>query len=96
MATTSDYLKQLQTDKNNLATKLKEKGVDASNDETFTELVPKIDNIQSGVDSLVDQMRAADIQCKYNLRNLRTYTEKDYTELEISKTQEILNKLGGI
>ena len=48
MATTSEYLTQLQTDKQTLVDNLVTKGVSASNDETFTELVPKVLDIQSG------------------------------------------------
>lgn len=50
MATTAEYLTQLQTDKATLVTNLVAKGVDATNDETFTSLVPKVANIQGGVD----------------------------------------------
>ena len=50
MATTAEYLTQLQTDKSTLVTNLVAKGVDATNDETFTSLVPKVANIQGGVD----------------------------------------------
>lgn len=46
MATTSDYLTQLQTDKQTLVTKLNEKGIEASNDETFTTLCPKVGDIK--------------------------------------------------
>ena len=48
MPTTSEYLQQLQTDKQNLVDNLVTKGVSASNDETFTSLVPKVLDIQSG------------------------------------------------
>ena len=48
MATTAEYLTQLQTDKATLVTNLVAKGVDATNDETFTTLVPKVANIQGG------------------------------------------------
>ena len=47
MATTAEYLTQLQTDKATLVTNLVAKGVDATNDETFTSLVPKVADIQS-------------------------------------------------
>lgn len=47
MATTSEYLSQLQTDKTNLVSNLVEKGVEATNNETFTELVPKVCSIKS-------------------------------------------------
>ena len=48
MPTTSEYLQQLQTDKQNLVDNLVTKGVSATNDETFTSLVPKVLDIQSG------------------------------------------------
>ena len=53
MATTSEYLQQLQTDKQNLVDNLVEKGVSATSDETFTSLVPKVLDIQSGGSDLV-------------------------------------------
>lgn len=48
MATTAEYLTQLQTDKSTLVTNLVAKGVDATNDETFTSLVPKVADISTG------------------------------------------------
>lgn len=48
MATTADYLTQLQTDKQTLVTNLVAKGVEATNDETFTTLVPKVADIETG------------------------------------------------
>ena len=45
---TNDYLNSLQNDKQNLVTKLSEKGVTVTGGETFTELIPKLDEIQSG------------------------------------------------
>ena len=50
MATTNDYLIQLQNDKATLVDNLTTMGVTASDDETFTELVPKILDIESGSD----------------------------------------------
>ena len=48
MATTAEYLTQLQTDKATLVTNLVAKGVTATNDETFTTLVPKVADISTG------------------------------------------------
>lgn len=48
MSTTSEYLQQLQTDKQNLVDNLVTKGVSATSNETFTSLVPKVLDIQSG------------------------------------------------
>lgn len=48
MATTTDYINQLKVDKTNLVNNLVTKGVDATEDETFTSLVPKVLNISGG------------------------------------------------
>ena len=48
MATTADYLTQLQADKQVLVNNLITKGVEATADETFTSLVPKVLEISSG------------------------------------------------
>lgn len=48
MATTADYLNQLQADKQALVDNLVAKGVSATSNETFTSLVPKVKDIQSG------------------------------------------------
>lgn len=48
MPTTADYLNQLIDDKADLVAILNAKGVTASDTETFTELVPKVDTIPSG------------------------------------------------
>ena len=50
MATTADYLNQLQLDKKTLVNNLVAKGVEASNDETFTTLAPKVAEISTGGD----------------------------------------------
>ncbi len=50
MATTTDYLTQLQADKQTLVTNLVAKGVEADNSETFTTLAPKVADIQTGDD----------------------------------------------
>ena len=47
--TTSDYLNQLITDKQDLVDNLTEQGIEGlTGDETFTELVPKVLDIQTG------------------------------------------------
>ena len=48
MATTADYLDKLVEQKNALADNLVTKGVDATHDETFETLVPKVLEISSG------------------------------------------------
>lgn len=46
MNETQQYIDQLNTDKSNLVTNLVNKGVSATNDETFTTLVPKVAQIE--------------------------------------------------
>lgn len=48
MATIADQLTQLQNDKQTLVNNLVAKGIEATSDETFTTLVPKINDIQTG------------------------------------------------
>jgi hypothetical protein len=48
MATISQQLTQLQIDKQTLVNNLVAKGVEATSKETFTSLVPKVADIQSG------------------------------------------------
>lgn len=50
MPTIAQQLNQLETDKHNFVVKFNEKGVEASDDDTFTDLVTKFDEIQSGED----------------------------------------------
>ena len=49
MATTTDYINQLKTDKTNLVNNLNTKGVSAAQNETFTSLVPKVLDIETGI-----------------------------------------------
>lgn len=49
MATSTDYLNQLTSEKNALAVNLTNKGVTASSSETFTTLVPKVLDIPTGI-----------------------------------------------
>ncbi len=55
MATTTDYLTQLQRDKQTLVDNLVSKGVSATSDETFTSLVPKVAEITSGGSESIDE-----------------------------------------
>ena len=49
MATIQEQINQLKIDKQTLVDNLVEKGVEATNNETFTTLVPKVKDIQGGV-----------------------------------------------
>lgn len=50
MATIQEQINQLKVDKQTLVDNLVEKGVEATSEETFTTLVPKVKDIQSGGD----------------------------------------------
>ena len=50
MATIQEQINQLKVDKQTLVDNLVAKGVEATNNETFTTLVPKVKDIQGGVD----------------------------------------------
>ena len=50
MATIQEQINQLKIDKQTLVDNLVAKGVEATNNETFTTLVPKINDIQGGID----------------------------------------------
>lgn len=97
MPTIAQQFQQLQSDKQTLVTKLTEKGVTASNDETFTTLCPKVGDIQGGGGDLeiVEYMKMIDLFYTYNLSHTRSYSIKDYTESEQQKVQNLLNILGG-
>lgn len=51
MPTITDYLNNLKKDKDNLVSNLNTKGVTAETSETFTSLVPKVLEIETGVDT---------------------------------------------
>ena len=75
MATTAEYLTQLQTDKTTLVTNLVAKGVDATNDETFTTLVPKVASIQGGskyAPYYISFMNFKGTDLSYEIENLDT------------------------
>ena len=54
MATITDYLTQLQTDKQTLINNLVSKGVDATSEDTFTTLAPKVLDLSSGAEKIID------------------------------------------
>lgn len=60
MATISELLSQLQTDRNNLVMNLVAKGVEASTSETFTSLIPKVLAISGGGIDTSDATATAD------------------------------------
>ena len=62
MATTADYLNKLITQKNTLADNLVTKGVEATHDETFETLVPKVLDINGGGVSVIIGNRVKEIE----------------------------------
>lgn len=93
MATTADYLAQLQADKQALVDNLIDKHIEATNDETFTTLAKKVKKISTG--ELVDFMTTTDMVISGAKMGWRVYSEKDYTDSEIAKVQKLLDMLGG-
>lgn len=70
MPTTADYLTQLERDRDNLADNLVTMGVEASQSETFTSLVPKVLDISGGGGASEDGSIFHPFVCKMDL-NLR-------------------------
>lgn len=85
MATTADYLTQLQTDKQNLVNNLVEKGVEATSDETFTSLVPKVLEIESSSILSENDVNLYD----YDGRLLYSYTKDEFLALSELPTPTI-------
>lgn len=81
---TQDYLDQLIEDKHTLVTNINTKGVEASDAETFTELVPKILEIGGDL-STEESMRISDL-----LEYPKTINESDYTQIEIDKVDALI------
>lgn len=89
MPTTSDYIRQLEIDKSNMAKNLENQGLSIENTETFTEMVPKI----MMIGTVEDYMRIADLQAIYTSN--RPYSEDDYTDEEVNKVTTLIQILGG-
>lgn len=75
MATSADYINQLKADKQTLVNNLVAKGVTATNDETFTTLVPKVADIQSSSATLGTKTITANGTYKAENDNLDGYSE---------------------
>ena len=60
-----------------------------------SEMITAIQSISGGDMELVDYMRLSDLIFHFSISPLRVYTEKDYTEAEVQKAQNLLNMLGG-
>lgn len=61
-----------------------------------SEMITAIQSISGGDMELADYMRLSDLIIRFSISPTRVYTEKDYTEAEVQKTQNLLNKLGEI
>lgn len=96
MATTAEYLTQLQTDKTTLVTNLVAKGVTATNDETFTTLVPKVADIQSKyAPRYVSFQQYTGTELDYEVSNLdtknMTYTSSMFSNCKALKQLNLRN-----
>lgn len=87
MYTTQDYIDSLYNDRANIVKNLNEKGVEASANETFTQLAPKILNISTGggiyLKNTVEEMEAIDSPSEGDI--CLVYTKKQIHPLETSK-----------
>lgn len=87
MYTTQDYIDSLYNDRANIVKNLNEKGVEASADETFTQLAPKILNIGTGggiyLKNTVEEMEAIDSPSEGDI--CLVYTKEQIHPLETSK-----------
>ena len=61
MATTTDYLNQLKTEKQTLVDNLNAIGIEATDDETFTTLIPKLSGISVGGGDLSEYFNATGV-----------------------------------
>lgn len=89
MYTTQDYIDSLYNDRANIVKNLNEKGVEASADETFTQLAPKILDISTGggegiyLKNTVEEMEAIDSPSEGDI--CLVYTKEQIHPLETSK-----------
>lgn len=87
MYTTQDYINSLYKDRANIVKNLNEKGVEASADETFTQLAPKILDIGTGggiyLKNTIEEMEAIDSPNEGDI--CLVYTKKQIHPLETSK-----------
>lgn len=89
MYTTQDYIDSLYNDRANIVKNLNEKGVEASADETFTQLAPKILNISTGggegiyLKNTVEEMEGIENPKENDI--CLVYTKEQIHPLETSK-----------
>lgn len=87
MYTTQDYIDSLYNDRANIVKNLNEKGVEASANETFTQLAPKILNIGTGggiyLKNTVEEMEGIESPSEGDI--CLVYTKKQIHPLETSK-----------
>lgn len=86
--TTSDYLTQLQQDREDLVDNLETKGITGlTGDETFTELVPEVLNIPSGTAGVYKVSSFDD------MNNLTDMSAGDYCIIDLGKLPNTYEKL---
>ena len=104
MATTTEYLEQLQKDRDDLADTLVANGVSAFKTETFTSLIPKINKVKSklqektaspaekGAEVLPDE--GYDAMSKVNISPITASMIRGLTPNNVKKNVEILDIVG--
>ena len=88
MPTTSDYLTQLQQDREDLIDNLEEKGITGlTGNETFTELVPEVLNIETGGGSFQPRLPSEYQEVEYIQGTGTQYINTQYKPNQTTKTE---------
>ena len=88
MPTTSDYLTQLQQDREDLVDNLEEQGIsDLTGDETFTELVPRVLDIETGGGGFQPRLPSEYQEVEYIQGTGTQYINTQYKPNQDTKTE---------
>lgn len=88
--TTSDYLEQLQQDKEDLVDNLTTKGITGlTGNETFTELVPEVLNIQSGGIPSITSLSQINSYIQSMLSDFTSYKNNEFNNRDVYTTNSI-------
>lgn len=93
MTTIAEQLTNLQNDKKRIT-----EAFDLDENLTFTDIAKKAEDGEiggGGGSDLVDTMKDIDITVEMFLSPKRVFSEKDYTQEEVQKVQNLCNILGG-
>lgn len=102
MPTTIDYINQLKVDKQTLVYSLIQKGIEANEEETFTDLVPKVLDIQisneelekSYISSIDDSLGANITKLPDKITKIGDYAFFRKTGLKINRLEQEITDIG--